>query len=180
MSSARHPGRSLELAVLFARIQGGAHLVLALLAALVLAGRFDGQHAALEFIMVVAILLPFVVFPALAYMVLASSMARRKQWAVVTVLVLACVHATITIGWPLWMLASDRGVPLFQLFLAGPLLIVACLLIVHCAQALPAVRPPTGRPSGPRGFEVTTFGGAQAKAFPTPPRSLKENSRESE
>jgi hypothetical protein len=165
----------LELAVLFARLQGGAHLVLALLTALALAGRFDNRHAALEFIMVVGVLLPFVVFPALAYLVLASSMARRKQWAVVTVLVLACVHAAVTVGWPLLMLASDRAVPLFQLFLAGALLIVACLLIVYCAQALPVVRRSTGLPSGPRGFEVTTFGSSQATAFPTPPRSLKEN-----
>ncbi|HEY7120585.1 MAG TPA: hypothetical protein VH475_28635 [Tepidisphaeraceae bacterium] len=179
MMRSRDPLRSLELAVLFARVQGGMHLLLAFLAVLALMDPYDGKHAFVGFILFGAIILPFVVVPAALYLLYAISMARRKRWAVITVLVFACVHGAITICWPLLILADGGAVPPFGLVLTAALLVVASLLILYCVRALPAVRPPTVEPSGPRGFDVVTPGG-QARSFPTPPRSLKQGPRGSE
>lgn len=172
MNRARHPGRSLELAVLFARVQGGVHLLLAVLAAMALMNWYDSKYAAIGLMAVGVIVFPFMFVPGVLYLLFASSMARRKRWAVITVLVFACVHAAITIGWPLLILAVGCVVSPFELYLTGALLIVACLLVVHCVQSLPAVRPPTEHSPAPRGFEVMSARG-RAQSFPTPPRSLK-------
>jgi hypothetical protein len=166
----------LELAVLFARVQGGVHLLLAFLAALALINQYDGNLVAIGLMAIGAIVFPFMFVPGVLYLLFASFMGRRKRWAVISVLVLACVHASITAGWPLLILATGCMASPFQLLVTGMLLIVACLLIVYCVQSLPAVRPPSDHSSGPRGFEVTMAGGPLT-SFPTPPQSLKERTR---
>ena len=103
--------------------------------------------------------------PGALYLTFASRIRRGVQWAVITTLVIASLHALMILG---VLVVYVLAFFVLGVIVAGILFLLLVLLIVHCALAIPAAR----EMAAPRGFEPLmpqSPGMWQAPAQPPPP-----------
>lgn len=139
-----------------------------------------GAHLGdLETLIFALLFLPTLVLPGILYIVFARSMQQRRKWAVVTVTVLAWLHAA---GCLLLLILVAKSIVVGSLVIisAAAMLLVAALLIYYCKQSFPIVGSASwNKPRGPRGFEpiIADPKFSASSAFPLPPKSLKGSSQ---
>jgi hypothetical protein len=167
--------RAIELVPRFARILGWACAVLGTIGVGVVVADVDGRIPNGMRVVAAATVAVIMIVPGILYVGFADAMARRRRWAVITVLVLACVQTLLLAGDLVMSLLSKQ--PGGSVFVSLALLILAGLLIFNCARSFPALRS-REEPQSPRasGFEPVMPGIPPphvASSFPTPPKSLK-------
>lgn len=145
------PLRPLLLAVNAARVLGCLSFALGLLTLLMirLLGGAAGSGAGFVFWIVAIAVTATLIAPGILYLVFATFMRRFQSWAVVATLVVASMHGALMSISVVTNLAGGRFD--FSAMFLGILIIVAALLVVHCARSFRVIRE-----HGPRreaGFE---------------------------
>jgi hypothetical protein len=178
--SPRHPQRSLELAVTTARVLGVMCLVVGMMIGWIILLRNAGSEPIVLFFFSITVV-PGLLIPGMLYLFFTRAMQRRRRWAVVTVLVLAWLHA-IGCFFLMILLASVFVGEVFLLVLAlGAIFLASALLIIYCMRSFPVIASSACQnENAPRGFEPVLLNqsSATANAFPVPPKSLKGSSRQ--
>jgi hypothetical protein len=173
--------RMIELAARFARILGYSSCAWgAIVATTVYFEGADRKLPAVAIAVMVSMVAAPMILPGILYIAFAASIARRRKWAVITVLVLACLHV-VPICIYLWLLigpamSGDVGA---GLFIQLALLILVVLLISSCIRSFPALQPRDDQYAPrTRGFEpVVQRPVPPQTSFPMPPKSLRGPSK---
>lgn len=178
MFSPRHPERSLELAVKTARVLGTLCLMVGIIIWWMILLRNAGSEPIVLFFFAITVV-PGLLLPGTLYLLFSRAMRRHRQWAVVTVLVLAWLQAVESFVVMIFFGSLYSAEVFWLIIAAAAIMLAASLLIIYCTRSFRViVSSASQNRNSPRGFEpvLPNQSSAQMNAFPLPPKSLKDSS----